>query len=630
MTSAHVHATVPATTPNQVPVYRKWLDYFTFNPDHKVIGIQYLVTSFIFYFMGGTMATAMRTELATPSPDFVTPEVYNSLLTLHGTVMIFLWIIPAGAGLANYLIPLMIGAQDMAFPKLNALAFWMIPPAGLMLIASFFLEAPQAGWTSYPPLSLVTGKVGEGIWIMSLLILGTSSILGAINFLITILKMRVPSMGLHDMPLFCWAMLAVAALVLIGTPVLAGALILLAFDLLAGTAFFNPTGGGNPIVYQHMFWFYSHPAVYIMILPLFGAISDILPVHARKPIFGYRAIAYSSLAISFLGLIVWAHHMFTSGTPAWLRMFFMIATMVIAVPTGIKIFGWIATIWGGKIQLNSAMLFAIGFISMFVIGGISGVMVASVPFDLHVHDTYFIVAHLHYVLFGGSVFGLYAAIYHWYPKITGRMLNETVGIFHFILTFIGMNLTFMPMHELGLLGMNRRIALYDPRFTDLNLVCTVGSYILAFSTLPFLLNAVASWFLGTPAGDNPWRALTLEWMTTSPPPIENFEIIPVLTTSPYDYGVSTHNSAGDGSVFSPEPVLSDDSSVTLQPEPDSVVADNTTDRQVESYAVASLIVDRQPENRADEPAVESSVPNGSSSSLQVESEPAGAINFDDR
>ncbi|MDX2213225.1 MAG: cytochrome c oxidase subunit I [Oculatellaceae cyanobacterium bins.114] len=541
MTQAEWQSTAIPPVEHEQPPDRKWWEYFTFSTDHKVIGLQYLVTAFFFYLIGGALATAIRTELATPASDFVAPDVYNGMLTLHGTIMIFLWIIPAGAGLANYMIPLMIGAKDMAFPKLNGVAFWMIVPAGAALILSFFLEPPQAGWTSYPPLSLVSGKVGEGIWIFGLLTLGTSSILGALNFFVTILRMRVPGMGINDMPLFCWAMLSTSGLILIGTPVLAGALILLAFDLLAGTAFFNPTGGGDPVVYQHMFWFYSHPAVYIMILPLFGAISEILPVHARKPLFGYRAIAYSSVAISFLGLIVWAHHMFTSGTPAWLRMFFMITTMVIAVPTGIKVFGWLGTIWGGKIQLNSAMLFALGFISMFVIGGITGVMVASVPFDIHVHDTYFIVAHIHYVLFGGSVFGIYAAVYHWFPKMTGRMVNETWGIVHFILTFIGMNLTFMPMHELGLLGMNRRIAMYDPKFAGLNMICTVGSYILAVSTIPFLVNAVWSWLYGKKAGNNPWRALTLEWSTTSPPPIENFEVTPVLISGPYDYGSGDRN-----------------------------------------------------------------------------------------
>ena len=530
--------TTQVTTPEgNVEEKRALKDYFTFNTDHKVIGIQYLVTSFIFYLIGGGLAAMVRTELATPQSDLVNPETYNQLFTVHGTVMIFLWIVPAGAGLGNYLIPLMIGAKDMAFPKLNAVAFWMIPPGGLLLMASFFVGAPQAGWTSYPPLSLMTGKAGEEIWILSVLVLGTSSILGAMNFVATIFKMRMPDMGFFDMPLFCWSMLATGAMVLISTPVLAAALILLSFDLIAGTAFFNPTGGGDPVVYQHMFWFYSHPAVYIMILPFFGVISEVLPVHARKPIFGYTAIAFSSLAISFLGLIVWAHHMFSSGTPGWLRMFFMATTMIIAVPTGIKVFGWCATIWGGKLRLNGAMLFGIGFVSAFLIGGLSGVMLASVPFDIHVHDTYFIVAHLHYVLFGGSVLGLFSAIYHWFPKMTGKQLNETWGKIHFWLTYIGLNITFLPMHQLGLQGMNRRIAVYDAEFQTLNVVCTIGSYILAVSTFPFLINLVWSVFKGKEAGANPWKALTLEWQTTSPPIIENFEEEPVLWSGPYDYGI---------------------------------------------------------------------------------------------
>ncbi len=527
---------------------RKWQDYFGFSTDHKVIGIQYLTTAFLFYFIGGALAEVMRTELSTPDPDFVQPEFYNQLLTMHGTIMLFLWIIPAGAAFANYLIPLMIGAEDMAFPRLNAVAFWMIPPGGILLLSSFFNGAPQAGWTSYPPLSLISGKSGEEIWILSILILGTSSMLGAINFVTTILLMRMPDMDIHSMPLFCWSMLATSGLILIGTPVLGAALILLSFDLLAGTAFFNPAGGGDPIVYQHMFWFYSHPAVYIMILPFFGAISEILPVHARKPVFGYRAIAYSSLAISFLGLIVWAHHMFSSGTPGWLRMFFMATTMIIAVPTGIKVFSWCATIWGGKLSLNSAFIFAVGFLSSFLIGGLSGVMLAAVPFDIHVHDTYFIVAHFHYVLFGGSVFGLFAAVYHWFPKMTGRMVNETLGQIHFIMTFIGFNITFLPMHQLGLQGMNRRIALYDPQFQTLNMVCTIGSYILALSTFPFIINIIWSLYKGEKAGRNPWRALTLEWQTASPPIIENFEEEPVLWAGPYDYGVDIESIDGDEDV----------------------------------------------------------------------------------
>jgi cytochrome c oxidase subunit I len=516
---------------------QNWREYFSFSTDHKVIGIQYLVTSFVFYLIGGVLAELVRTELATPEVDFVSRETYNSLFTIHATIMIFLWIIPTlTGGFGNFLVPLMIGARDMAFPKLNAIAFWIIPPAGVLLMASFFVGPASAGWTSYPPLSLIVNKAGETIWIVAVILLGTSSIMAGLNFLVTILKMRIPSMPLLKMPLFCWAMMATSALQLVATPVLTGALVLLSFDLLLGTAFFNPTGGGDPVVYQHMFWFYSHPAVYIMILPAFGMISEILPVHARKPIFGYQAIAYSSLAISFLGLIVWAHHMFTSGTPDWLRMFFMIATMVIAVPTGIKVFSWVATIWGGKLRLCSAMLFAIAFVSMFVIGGLSGIMVASVPFDIHVHDTYFIVAHLHYVLFGGSVFGIYAGFYHWFPKMTGRFLDETWGKVHFALTFVGFNMTFLPMHILGLQGMNRRIAEYEPRFAAINLFCTIGSYILAVSTIPFLINAVWSWSKGKPAGANPWNGLTLEWMTTSPPPVENFDEDPVLKTGPYDYG----------------------------------------------------------------------------------------------
>jgi cytochrome c oxidase subunit 1 len=518
---------------------RKWTDYFTFCTDHKVIGIQYLVTSFLFFFIGGSFAEAMRTELATPNPDFVSPELYNQLMTLHGTIMIFLWIVPAGAAFANYLIPLMIGAEDMAFPRLNAVAFWLTPPGGILLISSFFVGAPQAGWTSYPPLSLISGKWGEELWIISLLLVGTSSILGAINFVTTILKMRIKDMDLHSMPLFCWAMLATSSLILLSTPVLAAALILLSFDLIAGTSFFNPTGGGDPVVYQHLFWFYSHPAVYIMILPFFGVISEVIPVHARKPIFGYRAIAYSSLAISFLGLIVWAHHMFTSGTPGWLRMFFMATTMLIAVPTGIKIFSWCGTLWGGKINLNSAMLFAIGFLASFLLGGLTGIMVASVPFDIHVHDTYFVVGHFHYVLFGGSALALFSGVYHWFPKMTGKMVNENLGRLHFALMFIGLNLTFMPMHQLGLQGMNRRIALYDPQFQALNQLSTLGAYLLAVSTVPFVINVAWSLWKGESAARNPWRALTLEWQTASPPIIENFEEEPVLWSGPYDFGIDS-------------------------------------------------------------------------------------------
>lgn len=515
----------------------KWYHYFTFNVDHKVIGIQYLVTSFLFYLVGGFMAVMLRTELATPDSDFLSPELYNAFLTNHGTIMIFLWIVPAAiGGFGNYLIPLMIGARDMAFPKLNAIAFWLNPPAGALLLGSFYFGGAQAGWTSYPPLSEITANAAQTLWILAIVLVGTSSILGSVNFLVTIWKMRVPSMKWDQIPLFCWAMVATSILALFSTPVLAAGLILLLFDINFGTSFFKPDAGGNVVVYQHLFWFYSHPAVYLMILPIFGIMSEVIPIHARKPIFGYKAIAYSSLTICFVGLFVWVHHMFTSGTPPWMRIFFTISTLIVAVPTGIKIFSWVATLWGGKIRYTTAMLFAVGLLSMFVFGGLSGVTLGTAPFDIHVHDTYYVVGHFHYVLFGGSVFGIYSAVYHWFPKITGRMLNEKLGKVHFVLTFIGTILTFTPMHALGMQGMPRRVAMYDAQFTDLNQLVTVGAYILAVSVIPFYINVLWSWNKGQEAGDNPWNALTLEWTTASPPIIENWEVLPVVTHGPYEYG----------------------------------------------------------------------------------------------
>ncbi|MEM9767889.1 MAG: cytochrome c oxidase subunit I [Cyanobacteria bacterium P01_D01_bin.71] len=515
----------------------EWYHYFTFNIDHKVIGIQYLVMAFIFYLVGGCMALAMRTELATPESDFLDPNLYNALMTNHGTIMIFLWIVPAAiGGFGNFLVPLMIGARDMAFPKLNALAFWLTVPSGALIVGSFFFGGAQAGWTSYPPLSAITANTAQSMWILAIVLAGTSSILGALNFIVTIWKMRVPTMGWNDMPLFCWAIMATAVLALVSTPVLAAGLILLLFDINFGTSFFDPSRGGDVVMYQHLFWFYSHPAVYLMVLPVFGIMSEVIPVHARKPIFGYKAIAYSSLAICFVGLFVWVHHMFTSGTPPWMRMFFTISTLIVAVPTGVKIFSWVATLWAGKIRYTSAMLFAVGLLAMFVFGGLSGVTLGTAPVDIHVHDTYYVVGHFHYVLFGGSVFGLYAGLYHWYPKITGRMLNEPLGIVHFVLTFIGTNLTFFPMHQLGLAGMPRRVAMYDPQFQGINMLCTIGSFILGISVLPFLVNAIWSWSQGPKASGNPWNAKTLEWTTESPPIIENWEVLPELTEGPYAYG----------------------------------------------------------------------------------------------
>ncbi|CDN15429.1 MAG: cytochrome c oxidase subunit I [Richelia sp.] len=537
--------------PSSHPQAWKWYHYFTFNTDHKVIGIQYLVTAFLFYLIGGLMAVAMRMELATPAPDLVDPNIYNALMTNHGTIMIFLWIVPSAiGGFGNYLIPLMLGARDMAFPKLNAIAFWLNPPAGLLILASFIFGGSQSGWTAYPPLSLVTAPTAQTMWILAILLVGTSSILGSLNFVVTIWKMKVPSMKWDQLPLFCWAILATSVLALLSTPVLAAGLVLLLFDINFGTSFFKPDAGGNVIIYQHLFWFYSHPAVYLMILPIFGIMSEVIPIHARKPIFGYKAIAYSTLTICVVGLFVWVHHMFTSGTPGWMRMFFTISTLIVAVPTGVKIFGWVATLWGGKIRFTTAMLFAVGLLSMFVLGGLSGVTLGTAPFDIHVHDTYYVVAHFHFVLFGGSVFGIYAGIYHWFPKITGRMTNEALGKVHFVLTFIGTILTFLPMHQLGLQGMPRRVAMYEPQFTGLNELCTIGAFILGFSVIPFTINMIWSWIAGEKAGDNPWQALSLEWTTSSPPIVENWEVLPVVTHGPYEYGMTNNNEEISDSVVS--------------------------------------------------------------------------------
>lgn len=550
MTSTQASATpIVEGQSHSHPPQWKWYHYFTFNTDHKVIGIQYLVTAFIFYLIGGLMAVAMRAELYTADSDLLDPSLYNAFMTNHGTIMIFLWIVPSAiGGFGNYLIPLMIGAQDMAFPRLNAIAFWLNPPAGALLLGSFFFGGAQAGWTSYPPLSEMTASTAQSMWILSIVLVGTSSILGSLNFIITIFKLKIPSMSWDQLPLFCWALLATSLLALVSTPVLAAGLILLLFDINFGTSFFKPDAGGNVVIYQHLFWFYSHPAVYLMILPIFGIMSEVIPVHARKPIFGYKAIAYSSLAICLVGLFVWVHHMFTSGTPPWMRMFFTISTLIVAVPTGVKIFSWVATIWGGKIRFTSAMLFAVGLLAMFVLGGLSGVTLGTAPFDVHVHDTYYVVAHFHYVLFGGSVFGIYAGIYHWFPKMTGRKLNEPLGRLHFILTFIGTNLTFLPMHKLGLQGMPRRVAMYDPQFTTLNQICTYGAFLLGISVLPFAINVIWSWTKGESAGRNPWGALTLEWQTSSPPAIENFEEPPILWAGPYDYGIDSLNEGGKQTV----------------------------------------------------------------------------------
>jgi cytochrome c oxidase subunit 1 len=522
-------APVPARRP-------AFSEYLRWSVDHKIIGVQYIVTALFFFVVGGALAMMIRWELLTPDLDVMaTGSAYNSLFSIHATVMIFLWIVPVFAGFGNYLIPLMLGAKDMAFPWLNAFAFWLIPPAGVLMLMGYFVGPAEAGWTSYPPLSTLYSPDGQTLWALSLHLLGISSILGAVNFIVTILNMRPPGMGLFQMPLFVWATLATSIIIVTATPFLAGALTLLILDRVAGTAFFNPAQGGDVLLWQNVFWFYSHPAVYIMVLPGMGILSEVLSVHSRKPIFGYRMIALSSMAIALVGFTVWAHHMFTSLTPQ-LRIPFMITSMIIAVPTGIKVFGWLATIWMGKIRFTSAMLFALGFLSMFVIGGISGVMVASVPVDIHMHDTYFVVSHLHFVLYGGSVLAIYAGIYHWFPKITGRLLDERLGRLHFALTYVSFFFTFFPMHILGMAGMPRRVAYYDPQFQGLNVLVSLAGFVLGISTFVLLYNMAYSVVRGKVAGANPWRALTLEWTTTSPPPAYNFVGDPIPFEDPYGYG----------------------------------------------------------------------------------------------
>jgi cytochrome c oxidase subunit 1 len=515
-----------------------WRRYLTWNTDHKVIGVQYIVTTFLFFLLGGVLAMMVRAELLRPGPDLVNGTEFNRLFTNHGSLMIFLWIIPVMAGFGNYLMPLMIGARDMAFPRLNALSYWLIPPAGLLMISSFFVGAAEAGWTAYVPLS-ISGPDGQTLWALAVVLLGVSSILGGINFITTAITMRAEGMTFGRMPLFVWGMLATSILMVVATPVLSAGLVLVAMDRLVGTHFFAVAVGGDPILWQNLFWFYSHPAVYIMVLPAMGIVSEIFPVFSRKPIFGYKAIAASSMAIAVLGLLVWAHHMFSSGMDPRLRIPYMITSMIIAVPTGVKIFSWLGTIWEGKLRFQTPMMFALGFISMFLIGGITGIFLASIPVDLHVTDTYFVVAHLHFVLFGGSVSAVYAGLYYWFPKITGRMYDERLGKTHFWMNFIGTNLAYLPMFLAGLLGMPRRVADYAPEFASLNALASIGAFLLATSTLPFLYNAIVSWVTGPKAEANPWRAKTLEWQTESPPPPHNFPVPPRVTGGPYDYGEPT-------------------------------------------------------------------------------------------
>jgi cytochrome c oxidase subunit 1/cytochrome c oxidase subunit I+III len=501
--------------------------------DHKRIGILYLLTTLVFFIMGGVEALLIRIQLSRPNNTFLSPGAFDQMFTMHGTTMIFLVVMPALIGLANYLVPLMIGARDMAFPRLNALGYWLLPCGGLLLHYSLLTGgAPAVGWFSYAPLSETPYAATQGVdyWTLSLLILGVGSVSASINLIATILTQRAPGLTIRRLPLFVWMIFINSFLVILALPALNSAIVMLFIDRHLGTHFFSPAQGGSAVLWQHFFWSFGHPEVYIMALPAFGIISEVVPVFSRRPIFGYEFVAASTVAIALLSFGVWAHHMFAVGLGHPMDLFFAATSMMIAVPTGVKVFAWSATMWGGAIRLTTAMLFAVAFLIQFTIGGLSGITFAVVPIDWQVTGTYYLVAHFHYVLFGGTFFAVFAGLYYWFPKITGRMLSERLGKLNFWMALIGFNTAFFVQHFLGLMGMARRVYTYPdrPGWGWLNLISTVGAFLLGASVLVLLWNLVASLRHGRPAGNNPWNAWTLEWATTSPPPAQNFDRLPSI------------------------------------------------------------------------------------------------------
>jgi cytochrome c oxidase subunit I len=518
-----------ADVPSRASKYTGLLAWIS-SVDHKQIGIMYIITALVFLVVGGLESMLIRIQLAQPNAQVLSPEAYNQIFTMHGTTMVFLMGMPILIGFGNYLVPLMIGANDMAFPRLNAMGLWLVVFGGLLLYYSFIAGgAPAAGWFSYTPLSEAPfSGTGVDYWALSIIVTGIGSISAAINFIVTVLTMRAPGMTMRRLPLFAWMMFVNSFIIIFALAILNGALVMLEADRLLNARFFHPAVGGSPLLWQHFFWAFGHPEVYILALPAFGMISEIIPVFSRKPIFGYPFVAASTVAIAFLSMGVWAHHMFAVGMGFGWDVLFGISSSLIAIPTGVKVFNWVATLWGGSLRLTTAMLFALGFLVEFTIGGITGVQFALVPIDWATTDSYYVVAHFHYVLVGGTVFAVFAGFYYWFPKITGRMLDERIGKWHFWLNLVGFNMAFFVQHILGLMGMPRRVYTYPdlPGWGLLNMISTIGALLTGVATLIFIYNMIISLRNGKPAGDNPWDAWTLEWATTSPPPPHNFDQLP--------------------------------------------------------------------------------------------------------
>ena len=512
-----------------------WERYFSFSTDHKVIGVQYLVTFVILFLLGGAMAMLLRLELIDPGKTLLDNNQFNTAMSLHGIIMIAVAVATIIGGFANFAVPIRIGADDVAFPRINALSYWIVPPVAVMLILTPVFGGFDSGWTAYPPLSVINAD-GQLFMLFAFLTFGLSSILGGLNFVTTIITMRAPGMTWSRLPIFVWSILAAAIISLTATQVVAFGLLMVILDRVVGMTFFNAALGGKPLLFEHVFWFYSHPAVYIMILPAFGIELEVLSHFSRKPVFAYKLVVASFMSIVVLSYLVWAHHLFTSGMEDFLHIPFMVMTELISIPTGIVFLSALGTMWMGRLWLKTPMLFVLGVVFNFLIGGITGIFLADVATDVHLQDTYFVVAHFHYTMMGGEIFVIFGALYYWFPKVTGRMYNETLGKIHFWWMFISYNVVFLTLFWIGVQGMNRRVADYPEEYTDANLFASIASFALGASFLVFVYNMVSSWVRGPVAGANPWGARTLEWMTSSPPPHENFDTPPVVLADPYGYG----------------------------------------------------------------------------------------------